>query len=78
MDDKHQANIRKISNIEGMSRLIGGIRLKVKINWPLNIVISEANLDLYNRLFVFMLQLKQVKYDLDSLRLQGDFFYESL
>lgn len=70
MDEKHQANMHKISNIDGITRLIGAIRLKVNVRWPLNIVISQPNLDAYNRLFLFMMQLKQVKYDLDSLRLQ--------
>lgn len=71
MDEKHQALMHKIRNVDGMTRLIGGIRVRVKINWPLNVVISQPNLDVYNRLFVFMMQLKQAKYDLDSLRLQG-------
>lgn len=71
MDEKHQALMHKIRNVDGMTRLIGGIRVRVKINWPLNVVISQPNLDTYNRLFVFMMQLKQAKYDLDSLRLQG-------
>ena len=71
MDEKHQEYMHKIRNLDGISRLIGGLRVKVKICWPLNIVISQPNLDVYNRLFVFMMQLKQAKYDLDSLRLQG-------
>lgn len=71
MDEKHRANMNKICDIDGMTRLIGAIQLKLKVSWPLNIVISQSNLDSYNRVFLFMMQLKQVKYDLDSLRLQG-------
>jgi hypothetical protein len=59
------------NNKAANSRLICGIRVKVNVIWPLNIVIRQANLDTYNRVFSFMMQLKQIKYDLDNLSLKG-------
>lgn len=53
------------------SRLVNAIHLRIKICWPLDIIVSKANLDTYNRLFLFIMQIKQVKYDLDSLNLNG-------
>lgn len=49
------------------SRLINSIRIKMKILWPLNIIISQTDLDTYNRIFLFLLQIKQVKYELERL-----------
>ena len=53
------------------SRLINSLRLKIKIVWPLNIIITKNDLETYNRIFLYIIQIKQVKYDLDSLDLKG-------
>jgi hypothetical protein len=53
------------------SRLINFIKLKIKILWPLNIIITKTDLETYNRIFLYIMQIKQVKYDLDSLNIKG-------
>jgi hypothetical protein len=57
------------------SRLVDSIQLKINITWPLNIILKQSDLDTYNKIFIFLLQIKQVKYDLDSLHIKG--FYLS-
>jgi hypothetical protein len=52
------------------SRLLNSVRLRVKILWPLNVIITKNDLDAYNRIFGHIMQIKQVKYDLDSLDLR--------
>jgi hypothetical protein len=53
------------------SRLVDSIQLKINITWPLNIILKQSDLDTYNKIFIFLLQIKQVKYDLDSLYIKG-------
>ncbi len=63
-----EENAKKQSEIVSQSsRLINSVRLKIKIQWPLNILIKDIDIEAYNRVFLFNMQLKQVKYDLDSL-----------
>lgn len=54
------------------SRLVNSIWIKIKIIWPLNIIITKADMNIYNQMFLYILQIKQVKYDLDSLDLKGN------
>ncbi len=57
------------------SRLISKISLKMKVKWPLNIIIKPGDLDAYNKIFLFIMQIKQAKYELDSLDLKGTVQY---
>ena len=52
------------------SRLINKVSLKMNVKWPLNIIIKPNDLDTYNMIFLFIMQLKQAKYELDSLDLK--------
>ena len=42
----------------------------MNVKWPLNIIIKPNDLDTYNMIFLFIMQLKQAKYELDSLDLK--------
>lgn len=53
------------------SRLISKVGINLNVKWPLNIIIKPSDLASYNRIFLFFLQIKQAKYDLDSLNLKG-------
>ena len=53
------------------TRLVSGIKLKFYLNWPFNLIIKEADIEVYNKFFILILQMKQVKYDLDSLDFKG-------
>lgn len=48
------------------TRLVNGITIKFSLGWPFNLVMNESQFDTYNEFFILMLQLKQVKYDLES------------
>ena len=75
--DKQAESSQQVTS-NASSRLISLVKLRVKVAWPLNITIKNSNIDSYNRIFAFILQLKQVKYDLDSLDLKGMFLVLSL
>ena len=62
------------NNIVESSRLIRSLSISIKIEWPLNMIIKRADIESYNRIFLFILQMKQVKYDLNSLDLKGAYF----
>jgi hypothetical protein len=64
-----QQKLRAASSLAS-SRLINSIRLRIKILWPLNVIITKSDLETYNKVFCYILQIKQVKYDLDSLNLK--------
>ncbi len=65
------------SSTSTSSRLINSIRLRIKIMWPLNVIITKSDLETYNRIFCYILQIKQVKYDLDSLDLREMDFHRN-
>ncbi|CDS42815.1 gamma tubulin complex component 5 [Echinococcus multilocularis] len=44
------------------------LRLWVDVPWPLNIVLTEKNLGVYQQVFTFLLMLKHAKWALDSAR----------
>jgi hypothetical protein len=54
-----------------LNRLITGISLKFILKWPFNFVLQNDDLDVYNRFFNAILQIKQVKYNLDGLEFKG-------
>ena len=51
-----------------------GLELTYKVDWPLNIVISESCVRVYGRLFSFMLLLKRAVWSLKDVwtRLKRD------
>ncbi len=53
------------------SRLISRVGMDVEVKWPLNIILKPQDLVSYNRIFLFILQIKQAKFDLDNLYLFG-------
>jgi hypothetical protein len=57
------------------SRLINRVSLKMNVKWPLNQIIRPNQLNEYNKIFLFILQIKQIKYDLDSLDLKGNKYH---
>jgi hypothetical protein len=63
------SNASKPDNNE--NQLIDSIRLDAKLIWPFNIIIKQSDLCIYNRLFLFIIQIKQIKYELDNLDLNG-------
>jgi len=56
------------------SRLISKVGMDVDVKWPLNIILKPQDLIAYNRIFLFILQIKQAKFDLDNLNLFGKIF----
>jgi hypothetical protein len=48
------------------TRLVNGIKIKFSLKWPFNLVMNESQFDVYNEFYILFLQLKQVKYDLES------------
>ncbi|BFZ21291.1 hypothetical protein BsWGS_24330 [Bradybaena similaris] len=46
------------------------IRLKYKVPWPVDVVISGKCQELYNDIFTFLLQIKRAKYSVDQLRFE--------
>ena len=67
------------------SDALDGLELTYKVDWPLNIVISDACVTVYGRLFSFMLLLKRAVWSLKDVwtRLKRDgksqisqFFFE--
>lgn len=59
------------TNTNLSSRLISKVGINLNVKWPLNIIVKPSDLTSYNRIFLFFLQIKQAKYDLDSLNLKG-------
>lgn len=43
--------------------------------WPLDIIISTKTREVYNQVFVFLLQIKYAKYSLDKLLFSGNFSF---
>ena len=62
-------------NTNMSTRLINKVGINLNAKWPLNIIIKPSDMASYNRIFLFFLQIKQAKYDLDSLNLKGEFFF---
>ena len=60
------------------SRLIRSIFISIKIGWPLNMIIRETDFERYNQFFILLMQMKQVKHDLNSLDLKGLLYYKVL
>ena len=50
-------------------RQIRSIELRVKTVWPLNIIVQARNFEVYNKIFILLMQIKQAKFELDSLHL---------
>ena len=53
-----QHNIRELERI----------RLKYRVPWPIHMIVSEDSLAGYNDLFVFLLQVKYAKHEMDKLQ----------
>lgn len=72
---KSKKNNTKVS---GLLNYLDTIELNYDTEWPLNIVINQANLDLYNEIFGFLLKIKFVLSALNNiwqtLRRYGKFF----
>ena len=66
-----ETNPAKIDLIDPSNRQVHSIKLNVKVIWPLNIIIQPHNFEAYNKIFIFIMQIKQAKYELDSLDLKG-------
>ena len=64
-----------VVNSNMSSRLISKIGINMNVKWPLNIIVKPSDLTSYNRIFLFILQIKQAKYDLDSLNLKGKLYF---
>ncbi len=56
--------------INDKKRQIHSIKLKIKVIWPLNIIVQPHNLEAYNKIFLFIMQIKQAKYEICSLDLK--------
>jgi len=65
------SQINQADGIIDSSRLIRSIMISIKITWPLNMIIRRTDFDRYNQFFILLMQMKQVKYDLNSLDLKG-------
>jgi hypothetical protein len=63
--------VNKADGFIDSSRLIRSIFISIKITWPLNMIIKKSDFEKYNQFFRLLLQMKQVKYDLNSLDLKG-------
>ena len=59
-----------ITPINDKKRQIHSIKLKIKVIWPLNIIVQPHNLEAYNKIFLFIMQIKQAKYEICSLDLK--------
>ena len=44
------------------------IRLRYRVPWPIHMIISESSLAQYNDLFIFLLQVKYAKHEMDKLQ----------
>eukprot|EP00884_Botryococcus_braunii_P006928 jgi/Botrbrau1/16236/Bobra.0066s0022.1 len=44
------------------------LRLRCRIRWPLTMILDEAVLEQYNQIFLFLLQVRWVRYALDGVR----------
>ena len=62
---------KQCAGVNISTRLISGIKLKFFLNWPYNLIVKESDIDIYNKFFILILQMKQVKYDLDGLDFKG-------
>ena len=49
---------------------LSGLRLQMSVTWPLNMVITEKNLQTYNKIFVFLAGVKRSLWALQSVSLQ--------
>lgn len=58
-------------------QIIDSLSLKYVVDWPLNIVIHQAGLQKYNKIFIFLVKVKQVIWNLQRLQVMivKDFFY---
>ncbi|KAL5014094.1 hypothetical protein ScPMuIL_008364 [Solemya velum] len=57
------------------------MKLRYKVPWPVNMIVSSRTQDIYNQIFNFLLQVKRAKYCLDELRfcdLQNDNILKTL
>ena len=43
------------------------LRMDYKVEWPVNIIVSQASLTIYNQLFSFLLHIKHAKFSLDEI-----------
>ena len=69
----HYDNSKVIENqsLNLSSRLVLGISIRMNIKWPFNIIIKNSDVNSYNRLFLFIMQIKQTKHEIDNLSLKG-------
>lgn len=69
----HYENSKIIENqsLNMPSRLVNKISLRMNIKWPFNIILKKSDLESYDRLFLFIMQIKQAKHDIDNLCLKG-------
>lgn len=68
----HYDNSKVIENqsLNLSSRLVLGISIRMNIKWPFNIIIKNSDVNSYNRLFLFIMQIKQTKHEIDNLSLK--------
>ncbi|RNA24909.1 gamma-tubulin complex component [Brachionus plicatilis] len=48
-------------------KLVTSVRLNVRVDWPLNIIVTQEDFTVYNQVFAFLVKIKQVKNDLERL-----------
>lgn len=65
----YEKSIDELNN----QRQVNGLKLNIQVIWPLNIIVQAQNFDTYNTIFIFLLKIKQAKFELDSLDLKGNF-----
>jgi len=58
----------KVSVPEFSLAALEALSLSYTVRWPLDIVISSSAMEIYNKVLVFLLQIRRAKYCLDRLR----------
>ncbi len=57
-------------------QIIDSLSLKYVVDWPLNIVIHQAGLKKYNKIFIFLVKVKQVIWNLQRLQVRFSIFFK--
>jgi len=53
-----------------LHQIIDSLNLKYVVEWPLNIVIHQTALQKYNKIFIFLVKVKQVMWNLQRMQVR--------
>ncbi|PSN50141.1 hypothetical protein C0J52_15095 [Blattella germanica] len=59
---------KNLQNATSVQEAINSIKLKYSVDWPMSLILTEQNMDLYNAVFQFLLKIKWAIYSLQKLR----------